>query len=133
MNKQAISVKPDSDSPKDNSTSRRMIALLLLITTLLIIAAYAIVLPGGRWEGDDYLSSALIARGDWSMLLNSFKWIPRPIATLLRWSHLFLSNLLDRPLTSTFLACLWLTCVAMVAAAGTAARATQPWRTALLL
>jgi hypothetical protein len=133
VEQESCTVKLDFDSARHSPVNRRGVAVLLVITTLLVIAAYAILLPGGRWEGDDYLSAALVAHGDWRLLLNGFKWIPRPIATSLRWSHLSLSYLLDRPLTSTFLAFLWLTCITIVAAAGAAARNAQPFRTALLL
>jgi len=98
-----------------------------------VIAAYARLLPGGRWQADDYLGAAYIAQGNWPILVRSLHWGPRLISTPLTWLYFAAVHAVGRPLIVTFLASLWLVCAAGVAWAGWIAHARRPVLMALAL
>lgn len=109
------------------------LALLPSLAALVVIVAYAALLPDGRWQGDEYLGTALIARGDWAVLFGTFTWAPRPIAASVSWLYYLVSDLLDRPLIASFLGTIWLACLAAVALAWSGSREQRPLGVALQL
>jgi hypothetical protein len=108
--------------------------LLPLLATLPALAAYAVLLPAGKWQGDEYINAVFVASDGWRAMRDRLTgWSPRPVAETLTWLYLAVSNALDRPLILPFLALLWAASLAVIAAAGYAGRLRQPVRLALLL
>ncbi len=113
---------------------RHSVEVLPVVAALGVIAAYAVLLPAGRWQGDEYLVSWSVAQRGWSVFLDRVEgWSPRPIGEILTFVYFVVSNALDRPIIGYFLAFLWLTCLIGVAVAGWAGRLRQPFTLAVLL
>ena len=107
---------------------------LPLLAALPVLAAYAALLPAGRWQGDEYWLGWSIAQHGWDALLDRVTGrSPRPLAELLTYVYLSLSNAIERPLVGYFLAFLWLASLAGVAIIGWAGRVRQPVMLAVLL
>jgi len=101
--------------------------------SLIVIAAYARLLPGGRWQADEYGTAASIQQHDWSALFSTLRWAPRPIGQPIAWFYLAVSNWADRPLTTLFLAILWTGCFMAMAAAARFGGFRRPVAAALIL
>jgi hypothetical protein len=112
---------------------RRAAWVLPAIAALLAIAEYARLLPGGRWQADDYLGAAFVAHGDWAIIIHSLRWAPRLISTLLTGLYFTASHALGRPLIVSFLATLWMACAGATICAGWAAGVRRPVLMALTL
>jgi hypothetical protein len=116
------------------ATGGRLRGMLPAIVALLVIAAYAVLLPAGKWQGDDYLGAWFVASDGWHVLSDRLTGrSPRPIAETLTWLYFSLSNALDRPLIGAFLAVLWAASLAIVAVAGRVGGVSRPVVLALLL
>jgi hypothetical protein len=113
---------------------RRIAGALPLGAALAVLAAYAVLLPAGRWQGDEYFVAWRIAHDGWRALADRLTGSsPRPVAETLTWLYLRLSNALDAPLIGWLLGLLWLGALIGVVAAGRAARLQQPAMLALVL
>ncbi len=88
-----------------------------------VLVAYANLLPAGRWQGDEYYQAWMVAHDGWRFLLDRLAGpSPRPLAELLGWAYLTLTNALDQPLTSAFLGLVWLATLLGIVLAGWAGR-----------
>jgi hypothetical protein len=98
------------------------------------MAAYAALLPAGRWQGDEYANAWSVGHDGWHALVDRLTGrSPRPVAEVLSWLYLTVSNALDRPLIAGFLGLLWLAALSGVALAGWAGGVRGPVRLSLLL
>jgi hypothetical protein len=112
----------------------RALSALPLLSALLALGAYAMLLPAGRWQGDDYLLAWFVRRDGWHFLLDRLTGTsPRPVGETLDWLYLRVSDALDRPLVAPFLGALWLAALTGIAAAGAVARLRRPLTLAVLL
>jgi hypothetical protein len=104
------------------------------LVALLVLAGYAVLLPAGRWQGDEYLVSWFVAKDGWSFLLDSILgWSPLPVVESLRFVYFALSNALHRPLVGPFLGAVWLASLVGVAVAGWAGEVRRPLVLAVLV
>lgn len=73
-----------------------------------IILAHAALLPGGRWDGDEYLLVAkLREHGIGYALRRLYGWSPRPFSEVTLWAYAGLVLATGRQLIIPFLAALW--------------------------
>jgi hypothetical protein len=113
---------------------RRLAAALPLLPPTLVVGAYAALLPAGKWQGDEYLAAWFVAQDGWHFLLDRLIGrSPRPVAEILTWLYLTVSNALDRSLGAYLLAALWLSALAGIALAGRVAPVRRPLHLALVL
>jgi len=104
------------------------------VVALLVLAAYAALLPAGRWQGDEYLMSSLVAKDGWPLLLDRILgWSPRPIGESLSIVYLVVSNALHRPLIGPFLSTVWIACLLGITVAGWAGQVRRPVVLALVV
>ncbi len=99
----------------------------------LVLGAYALLLPSGRWQGDDYFGALLVGQGKWGVLLSSLEWAPRPVGQPLGWFYEYLSDTSHRPHIAVFLAALWLGSLTWIALAGWTGRQRHPFSLAMVL
>lgn len=122
-----------TDWPSEPGQRRRMQALPVIVA-LLVLTAYAVLLPAGRWQGDEYTVSWQVAQHGWSAFLDRVEtWSPRPIGEFVTFLYFVLSNALNRPIIGYFLAVLWLASLIGVVIAGWAAQVHRPIAQAVLL
>jgi hypothetical protein len=113
---------------------RRIAAALPAAAALAVLAAYALLLPAGRWQADEYLGAWFVAHDGWDVLIDRLAGrSPRPVAETLTWPYLRVSNALDAPLIGWLLGLLWLGGLAGIVAAGRAGRVRHPVTLALVL
>ncbi|HET6306724.1 MAG TPA: hypothetical protein VFG12_06030, partial [Rhodopila sp.] len=104
------------------------------VVALLVLGAYAVLLPAGRWQADEYLVSWQVAQQGWAVFLDRVQgWSPRPIAEFVTFLYFVLANALNRPFMGYYLAFLWVVSLGLVIAAGWAGRVRQPVRLAVVL
>jgi hypothetical protein len=122
-----------TDWPSD-PVRRRWVQALPIIVALVVLAAYAVLLPAGRWQGDEYTVSWLVAQQGWSVFLDRVQtWSPRPIGEMVTFLYFVLSNALDRPIIGYFLAFVWLASLVGVIIAGWTGAIRRPVTLAVLL
>ncbi|MBS0558735.1 MAG: hypothetical protein JSR21_01660 [Proteobacteria bacterium] len=98
-----------------------------MAAALAVLAAYAALLPAGKWQGDDYLAAWFVGARGWRILLDRIGgWSPRPLAEILSCLYFAASDALDRPLIAPFLAFLWAGVLGTVALAARAAGLRAP-------
>ncbi len=86
---------------------------------LCVIAAYAVLLPRSRWQGDEYLAFALQRQGGWHFLLHWYlTWSPRLVSNVFYATYGAIVLVLHRPLADVCMAVLWamLACACLVPA-----------------
>jgi hypothetical protein len=106
----------------------RRIAWLPGALALLVLAAYAALLPAGKWQGDEYIGAWLFRQFGWHAVLDRLRgWSPRPLAETLGWLYFSASNVADRPLIWPFLGLLWLAGFLGIAWAARVARLDRPF------
>jgi hypothetical protein len=104
------------------------------VVALATLAGYAVLLPAGRWQGDEYLGSWFVANGGLGFLLrNVVASKPLPVAELIRFVYFVLSNELHRPLAGPFLGTVWLASLLGIALAGWAGHVRRPVVLAVIL
>jgi hypothetical protein len=103
------------------------------LVAALALAAYVLLLPSGRWQGDDYSFAWLIKAHHWNVLVGSLRWAPRLVGQPIAWLYLSISDALNRPLAAVFLAALWLGCLLWLVWAAWVARERNPLFIAVLL
>ncbi len=113
--------------------SKRIAEGLAATVAVVVLAAYALLLPSGRWQGDDYFNAWLIDQRKWSLLLRSLQWAPRPIGQPLGWFYTYVSDTFHRPFAAVFLGLLWFGCLAWIVVVGCVGRQRHPFALALIL
>jgi len=98
-----------------------------------VLAAYALLLPNGHWQGDDYYFAWLINARKWDWVVGSLRWAPRPFGQPVAWLYLYISDALNRPLAAVFLAAMWLGCLVWIGGTAWIARERHPLHLAVLL
>lgn len=105
-----------------------------VVVALLVIAAYAVLLPAGRWQADEYILSWDVAQQGWAALLDRVEgWSPRPIGEFVSFLYFLVSNSFHRPLIGYFLGFLWVTSLAGVVMAARVGQVRRPVFLAVLL
>jgi hypothetical protein len=75
----------------------------------LVILAYAILLPRGHWQGDEFITIALMRHGSWAFERYFFvSWSPRAISNALYATYGAAVNATGRPLITACLGLLWI-------------------------
>ncbi len=73
-----------------------------------VIAAYGVLLPRARWQGDEYLVFGLLREGGWSYLLHWYlTWSPRLVSDLLYGAYGAAVLAWHRPFAGSCIAVLW--------------------------
>lgn len=81
----------------------------VVLLPLAIIAAYAVLLPLGEWQMDEFvLLHGLQQQGFAYVAARLQTWSPRPLSELILWLYQLCVARLDRPLITSILAFLWL-------------------------
>jgi hypothetical protein len=99
----------------------------------IVLLAYSVLLPAGRWQGDEFFGASLIAQDRWRWLIAGLTWSPRPIGQPLGWLYILLSNTFNRPLIGIFLFLLWLGCFFLIALAARLTRRPAPISFAIVI
>jgi hypothetical protein len=101
----------------------RVAAIALGVLCAVVIVAHAMLLPLGKWEGDEFIQLALLGRdGLAQVAVRVFGWSPRPVSEMLIWAYSHLVAWRGAPSATTCLAILWLSLTAALLAAGRAGR-----------
>lgn len=117
-----------------SDAKRRRVEALPIAVAVLVLAAYAVLLPAGRWQGDEYIVSWSFAQRGWAAFFERVEgWSPRPVGEFVTFLYFALSNALDRPLIGYFLGFLWLASLIAIASAGWAGQTRRPVAEAVLL
>lgn len=81
----------------------------IVVFPVAIIAAHAALLPLGAWQMDEFvILHGLREHGLAYVAARLRDWSPRPLSELMLWLYQLYVARLDRPLITSFLACLWL-------------------------
>ncbi len=100
-----------------------------------VLALHAALLPGGRWDGDEYFDFSMLRLLGWHFIwLRFYDWSPRPVSELALWLYDGAVTLHHGPLIAPFLALLWSILIGATAAAIWRPRMLgAPWRLAVAL
>ncbi len=129
----ATSVSGDT-RPASPTALRRAALILPTLIGLATLIVYGGLLPAGRWQGDEYLGSWLVATGGRDFLLRDIVASkPLPVSELIRFAYFALSNELNRPLVGPFLGVVWLTSLLGIAVAAWVGRVRRPVGLAIIV
>lgn len=129
----ATSVSGDTRPASPNALRRAALILPTLIGLATLIV-YGGLLPAGRWQGDEYLGSWLVATGGRNFLLRDIVASkPLPVSESIRFAYFALSNELNRPLVGPFLGVVWLTSLLGIAVAAWVGRVRRPVGLAIIV
>lgn len=81
-----------------------------LVSSLLggIVLLHAALIPGGRWDGDEYFNFAMLREIGWGFAWRRlYQWSPRPVSEAALWLYDGAVTLAGAPLVAPFLALLW--------------------------
>ena len=100
-----------------------------------IVLLHAALIPGGRWDGDEYFNFAMLREIGWGFAWRRlYQWSPRPVSEAALWLYDGAVTLAGAPLVAPFLALLWAALIGGGVLALWRPRAPgAPWRLAVAL